>query len=1117
MTALQGLEGAWLQLGEAQREAVLAQLADQGLGRSEAMVSPGQASMLFLEQLRPGNPGYRVAAVMRVHGPLDPDVLRAALDRVVARHDVLRSSFRHAGGTLTQVVERFASARLREHDLSGATASEVEEYVAELTALPLPVDEPPLWRMHLVRTAPAEALLVLHLHHLICDGWSIGLLVSEIGRAYRALLSGTEPELPELSIQYGDYAAWQRRRLDASVPADPARAWWQDHLAGMPAALALPTDRPRPAVQSFIGGAEGFSLDAATMVSVTRCARAHGVTAFMVLLTAFQVLLSRFSGQTKVVVGVPDAGRRRAEVEPLIGFFVNMLPIAADLGDAPSFVTALARTAAACKGAYANAEVPFETIVEDAHVDRDLSRPPLFQAAFSYQSEPSAGIDLGPGVAAERVARPANGARFDLEIQSFATEAGLSGWFEYDAALFDGPSVARLARAFESLVWGLVADPSRPIDRQPLMSASERDRVIALAGGPRVAWPAAGLIPELLDAAAAARPDEPALRDGERLLDHAGLAALRHRLARLLGERGLGRGSVVAVALERSLELVVSLQAVMAAGAAYLPVDLDAPAERLRDVLADADLLISTADVAHRLGDGESLAACPEWLWDRDGAEIDGFDSAAPDVEILPDDLAYVIYTSGSTGRPKGVANTHRGLRNRLLWMQDAYPIGPGDRIAQKTPYTFDVSVWEFFWPTLAGAALVMLPPGDHRDPAAVARLVRDAAITTMHFVPSMLRLHLAQGEAAQATALRRVICSGEALPRELVQQFHAVFPGERVALENLYGPTEAAIDVTAWPCRAGEDGPVPIGRPIANTSVHVLDAHREPVPLGVVGELYLGGDNVAAGYVGRPDLTAERFVPDPFEPGGRLYRTGDLGRLVDDGGPVAVVEYLGRADRQVKLRGLRVELGEIEAVLVTHPTVAGAVVSARTFGTGDVRLVGYVQPAPGAEVDGAELGSHLRRYVPDYMVPGIWLSVAGFPLSANGKCDESKLPQPDVTPTQRTVVAPRDDLERLITGVWAETLGIEQVGVDDAFFDLGGHSLLLIQVRERLGELLGRELSMVELFQHPTPAALAAHLRGTSTNSAATAGRGRADQRLRARSGQRRADLRRTQHRQEG
>lgn len=1116
MTVVDQLEQVWLRLDGTQRDLVLGQLAEQGLATSETAVTAGQASMLFLEQVRPGNPGYRVAAVMRARGALDETALRRSLDILVARHQVLRSSFNHAGGQMRQVVQRFATARLDVHDLTGAGPGEVDSFVDDLLARPLAVDAPPLWRMHLVRVAQDEALVVLSLHHLICDGWSIGLLVAEVGEAYRALVRGEEPVLAPLPIQYGDYAAWLQERQADSRPDDPTRRWWADHLAGMPSALTLPTDLPRPAVQGFGGAAEPFTLPDTTMDAVARCAQQHGVTVFMVLLAAYQVLLSRFSGQHQVVVGVPDAGRHRAEVEPLIGFFVNMLPIAADLGGAPTFSELLAQTSGACRGAYGHAEVPFEAMVEDAGLARDLSRSPLFQAAFSYQAEPSARVDLGGDLVLERVPRPASGARFDVEVQAFATPQGLSGWFEYDPALFLPATMERLTRAFERLVAGVVADPARPVDRHALLDPEEEARVVSLATGPTTTWPGAGFLPELLDRSASEQPGAPALRDADRQLDQAGLAALRHRLAHLLLRRGLGRGAIIAVALERSLELVASLQGVMAAGAAYLPIDLGAPAERLAAVLARADLVITSREVAGTLG-LEAVAPCPLWAWEDGVAELEACADHPPAVAIGGDDIAYVIYTSGSTGQPKGVANTHAGLRNRLLWMQDAYGLGPGDRVLQKTPYTFDVSVWEFFWPTLAAAELVVLPPGEHRDPTQVARAVRDDDITVLHFVPSMLRLFLPQPPAAEARRLRLVVCSGEALPRDLVDQFHTTYPGGRVALENLYGPTEAAIDVTAWACPAGETGPVPIGRPIANTSVHVLDPHRVPVPVGVIGELYIGGDNVAAGYIGREDLTRERFVPDPFAPGGRLYRTGDLGRLVDDGSPTGYLEYLGRADRQVKLRGQRIELGEIEDVLCRHPEVAAAVVSARTFGPGDVRLVGYVQPVePGADVDGVALAGHLRRTLPEYMVPGLWMAVTEFPLSANGKCDESRLPQPDVPPVARTIVAPRDEVERLITGVWAEVLGVEQVGVDDAFFDLGGHSLLLIQVREKLAAALDRELSMVELFQHPTPATLAAHLRGASTTTAASDGRSRADLRLRAHAGQRRAAARRSHH-QEG
>lgn len=1116
MSVATELDAWWDGLDRAGREAALAELAEQGLSTTEMPVTAGQAAMLFLEEMQPGNPAYQVHAVARATGPLDMAGLRAALQVVVNRHETLRCRFRRDGSTMAQVVDRYAIADLDVLDVDGGEAA-AEAVIAGLLAEPILVDRSPLWRLHVLRTGPEESLLVLRLHHLVCDGWSIGLFVAELGASYRARAQGGTRTLPELSIQYGDYAAWSSEQDEVATAEAPGRRWWQEHLKDMPSALSLPTDLPVPPVQSFRGGSEPFALSGETIEAVAALGRAHGATPFMVLLTAFQVLLTRLSGQDAVVVGVPDAGRRRTEVEPLIGFFVNMLPVAVDLSGPVTFSEALVRCRDACRGGYAHGAVPFERIVEDAGRPRDLSRPPLFQTAFSYQAEPFERIDMGADLRMERVPRPAPGSRFWLEIQSFSTPEGVAGWFEYDAALFRPSTVAQWCRSFELLVESALAGPAVEVDRLPLLTPAERAKVVGLGSGETRTWPGVGILPELVDAAVAAHGSSPAVTAGGRTLDYADFGSLRNRFGYALRARGLGVGNVVAVALERSTRMVVSLHAVMAAGAVFLPVDLAAPEERLRSVLQHADLLVTTSDVLAATDGLASAANCPVWLWDEEGGRLADLPDGPLPVEAGPEDPAYLIYTSGSTGLPKGVVNTHRGLRNRLLWMQDAYDIGPGDRVLQKTPYTFDVSVWEFFWPLFTGAELVVLPPGLHRDPARVAATVRDENISVLHFVPSMLRLHLNEPAARQAKALRWVVCSGEALPRSLVEKFHDVHGTQArqvdgPALENLYGPTEAAIDVTSWSCsRAAASMPVPIGRPIANTSVYVLDGHGEPVPPGVVGELYLGGDNVALGYKGRPDLTAERFAPDPFRPGGIMYRTGDLGRLVEDGHIPGHLEYMGRIDRQVKLRGVRMELPEIEAVLNRHPAVRASVVSARTFGPGDVRLVGYVQEAGGGDcVDHSELTAHLRRYLPEQMIPGIWAQVEEFPLSANGKCDESKLPLPSVTRPERRVTPARDDLERTIVGTWVEVLGATDISVDDAFFDVGGHSLLLIQVRELLVERLGVELTMVDLFQHPTPAALAAFVRGNGGSTSEQEGRSRAARRVQARAAtRRRADIR--------
>ncbi|SBT46096.1 non-ribosomal peptide synthetase [Micromonospora narathiwatensis] len=1053
-------------------------------------ISVMQQGIWFLEQLRPGNPAYLIPAAVRIRGPLDTGLLRQAVNGVVQRHESLRTTFELRDGRPVQVVRAGLDLPLPETDLSGTApyGDELEERILAELREPFDITTGPLLRLALLRLGPDDCVLGVAMHHLISDGWSVGVLLGELSTRYAALVAGARPALPELAVQYGDYAAWQQdwlRREDLSADL----AYWREHLTGAPAVLDLPTDRPRPAVQGFRGASHPFELPEPVLTALGALGKRHGATPYMALLAAFGVLLHRYSGQDDVVVGVPLANRDRAEVEPLIGFFVNTLPVRADLAGNPTFAEVLGRVRDACLGCYAHQRVPFEKVVEELKPARDLSRPPIFQVGLSYQSDPLPTLALA-GVEFERLPLRAQGARFDLELQFFNDAGGLSGWFEYDRDLFEAGTMARLAGHFRRVIELVVERPETPVDELPLLDADERRAVLALSRGEARQWPDAGWVHEQIVARARRTPELPALRFADRTVSYGELVRLANGLARRLRTAGVGPGVLVGLVQERSVELVVSLLAIWQAGGAYVPVDPGLPAGRVALMLDDADpaVVLTQRPLAEKLSwDG------PLWYADEllTATTDDAHDDPATPVRGA--DVAYVIYTSGSTGQPKGVPNTFAGIRNRLLWMQDAYGLGPGDRVLQKTPYSFDVSVWEFFWPLMTGATLVVARPDGHRDGRYLVETIQAEQITTMHFVPSMLQAFLREPDVADCTSLRRVICSGEALPRELQDRFLA---SSKAELHNLYGPTEAAVDVTFWACRRDDPRPVPIGRPIVNTQVYVLDRFLEPVPVGVPGELHIGGVNVALGYLNRPELTAERFVTDPFatagtgrrdgltgspaadgdrdadRPPARLYKTGDLGRIRADG----AIEYLGRLDHQVKLRGFRIELGEIEATLTGCDGVTEAVVVPRTH-AGDTRLVAYlVGPAvPGA----GELIAQLKERLPEYMVPSVFTTLPALPLTPNGKVDRRALPEPELArPELRSpYVAPRGELERTVAGIWRELLGVDRVGVDDNFFELGGHSLLMAEVRLRLVAAVGRDVALVELFQFPTVGALAGHL----------------------------------------
>ncbi|WP_344525573.1 amino acid adenylation domain-containing protein, partial [Streptomyces rectiviolaceus] len=1028
-----------------------------------------QRGTWFLEQLRPRNPGYIVPGAVRVEGPLDTGLLRGAVAEIVRRHEALRTTFRSRDGAPVQVVHHHLATDVPETDLSGTqyTDADRQKWIDDALAEPFDIETGPLLRVRLLRTGPDRSALVVAMHHLVSDRWSIAVFLNELSELYEAFAAGRPSPLGELAIQYGDFASWQCQQIGGDG-WQQGLSYWREHLAGAPAVLDLPTDRPRPAVQGFNGGSVPVDLPPALIRELAALAGRHGATPYMALLTVFKILLHRYTGQDDIVVGVPTALRGHAEVEPLIGYFVNTLPIRADLSGGPGFEAVLTRVRDACLGAYAHQDIPFELIVADLNTARDLSRPPVYQVSFSYGREPVPTLAMA-GARLTRLPVRSEGARFDLELQAFDTDGGVTGWFEYDRDLFDEETVVRLAGHFRRLVEQIVARPDAPIGDLDLLDAAERHRLVGELNATDRQWPE-GLVHECIEEQARRTPDAEAVRYAGTSLTYAELNERANRLAHLLRGRGVGRDVLVGVAMERSLQLVVALLAVLKAGGAYVPLDTGLPPARLAAIVEDArpPVVLTHGGSAGRLPGLD----CPVLRMEDLATELAAQSPENPDAAVDGEDLAYVIFTSGSTGRPKGVMNVHAALRNRLLWMQDAYGLDASDRVLQKTPFSFDVSVWEFFWPLMTGAALVMARPDGHRDSAYLADTIATERITTIHFVPSMLQLFLSEPPGRSA-GLRRVFCSGEELSRDLHDRFLGLHTAE---LHNLYGPTEAAIDVTAWHCRPQDDPrPVPIGHPIANIRMYVLDRHDRPVPAGVAGELCIGGRGLARGYLDRPELTAERFTDDPFVPGARIYRTGDLARHRTDG----ALEFLGRLDHQVKLRGQRLELGEIEAVLTRHATVREAVVVAHEHSPGDVRLAAYVTPARADRPEAGDLAAHLREQLPEYMVPASFTVLDALPLTPSGKTDRKALPAPQTgRPDLKTrFVAPKDGLEQTLAGMWRGLLGVERVGLRDNFFDLGGHSLLMAEFRTGLAAALGHELTMVELFQHPTIESLAARL----------------------------------------
>ena len=1042
----------------------------------ELPLSFAQERLWFLDRLQPGSAAYNIAGAVRLAGRLSVAALAAALAAIVERHEALRTTFRAGTGGPVQAIAPAAAAALPLPlvDLAGLPSSEPSRLASEEAARPFDLASGPLLRATLLRLAAEEHVLLLTLHHIVFDGWSLGVFVGELTALYTAALAGRSSPLSPLPIQYPDFAVWQRSWL-TGAELERQLGWWRQRLAGAPATLDLATDRPRPPVLSTRGGAVPVVLPEATSAGLAGLARAAEATLFMALLAGFTALLARYTSQEDLLVGSPIANRTRREVEGLIGLFVNTLVLRGELGGRPRFGDLVVRAREMALGAYAHQDLPFERLVEELQPVRDLSRSPLFQVLLVLQNNPARPLEL-PGLILEAAEVDPGTAKLDLQLTLAETAGRLTGALSYAADLFDPSTAERMAGHLAILLAGAVADPGRTLAELPLLAPAERAQLAAW-NATAAGYPEAGrTLPELFARQVAATPDAVAAVFAGEALTYAALAARASALAARLNRLGVGPETVVGLCAERSLEMIVALLAIVEAGGAYLPLDPSYPAERLAFLLADAEVPVILAQ--ERL-----LARLPAHTARLVLLGAEGGRPAPPagGPGALPDGLAYVIFTSGSTGRPKGVMNSHRGIVNRLLWMQERYALTPADRVLQKTPYSFDVSVWEFFWPLLTGARLVFALPGGHQDSAYLARTIAAEGITVTHFVPSMLAAFLAEPDVERCVSLTRVLASGEALPPELARQFFARSGAE---LHNLYGPTEAAVDVTWWECEREPAGPgMPIGRPVANTQIHLLDPDGNPVPVGVPGELAIGGVQVARGYLGRPELTAERFVPDPFAaaPGGRLYRTGDLARRRTGG----EVEYLGRLDHQVKLRGLRIELGEIESGLAAHPGVLAAAVVVREARPGDSRLLAYVvgrggrrRPRPSsAPTSGSGCRSTwfprtTYSSPPCRSLPAArWTAGLSRPRRKRpGRASGGRR----AAGRKRRARRSKSSSPRPGPRSWGSPTA-QPIGREESFFDLGGHSLLATQVISRLRESSGVELPLRRLFERPTVAGLAA------------------------------------------
>ncbi|MEU5188110.1 amino acid adenylation domain-containing protein [Streptomyces klenkii] len=1043
----------------------------------ELPLSPAQARLWFLHHLQGPSTAYTIPCSLRIDGTVDTEALRAAFADVVARHEALRTVYPDTDGRPYQKIlapeDAHVSFSVRE-----VTPQQLDEAVAEAGAHAFDLAAEPPVRATLLSSGPGTHVLCVALHHIAGDEWSEGVLLRDLDTAYAARRRGEAPAWPPLPVQFADHTLWQRDMLADPAAGDRLTAYWTERLAGLPGELRLPADRPRPAEPSGRGGAVRLRLPAALHEALRGYAHRTGTTPFMVTQAAGALLLGALAGTHDVALGTPVAGRSDEAVENVVGFFVNTLVMRHDLsgtdgGGAPTFDELVLRARETVLGALAHQDLPFDKLVEIAAPERSLGRHPLFQVMVQHRKE-AAGLDRLLGARTTLLPDPLHAARFDLAFTFVESADGTHTDLTviHASDLYDHETAGLLGDRLLHVLGQALAAPGRPVDRVDVMSPGESRALAEEWNATDRIVPGGTLVTRFADRLAAA-PDATAVVFEGRTLTYRELDALAGRLARTLAAAGAGPDRVVAVAVPRSAELMVALLAVLKSGAAYLPLDLDYPAERLAYMIEDAApvCVVTAATEADRLS---ATADVPVVL--VDGAAEPPSQATALRPAAGPGHAAYVIYTSGSTGRPKGVVVSHRAIVNRLDWMAETYGFGPQDRVLQKTPASFDVSVWEFFLPLVSGAAVVLARPGGHREPDHLAELAARSGITAAHFVPSMLTAFTTAAEQDEAIrtgfgGVRRVFCSGEALPAAAVDRFAALWPD--IELHNLYGPTEAAVDVTYHRAEPGA-GTVPIGRPVWNTRLHVLDAALRPVPVGVPGELYLAGDQLARGYLGRPGLTASRFVADPHADGQRMYRTGDLVRRRPDG----AVEYLGRTDDQVKVRGFRIELGEIEAALTALPGVAQAAVAARPLAPGGApQLVAYAVPAPGAAPDAQELREALAGQLPEHMVPAVVTLLDALPLSVNGKLDRKALPEPARAAAARPAApapARGGSPAAAMARVFAEILGLPEVGENENFFALGGDSIVSIQLVSTARKA-GFTIAAKDVFQHPTPAALAA------------------------------------------
>lgn len=1051
---------------QGRHEATVAEIPRRGTHDAPPL-SYAQQRLWFLQQLSLHPALYHISLALRLHGPLNLTALQQAMDALVARHESLRTTFPSRDGEPRQLIADQLRIPIPLIDLSTLPAmqreSEALRQATETAQRPFDLTCGPLLRPVVFQLGPEDSLFDLTSHHIITDGWSQSVLIEELSALYTAFVNGDPPSLPVLPLQYADFAVWQRLQEESTH-----LSYWKKHLASAPPLLQLPTDHPRPVQQSYRGARFTFYIAPALTTALRRFSQQEGVTLFMTLIAAFQVLLARHTGENDIVVGSPIAGRVRPELEALIGLFVNTIVIRTNVSNSHTFRALLHHVQDTALDAYAHQELPFEKMVDELHVPRTLGHAPLVQVLFALQNVPRSSLQF-PGITTTAVTIPSGAARVDLNVMMWDDTHELRGEVEYSTDIFAETTIARLAEHYQVLLEGMIAHPDQPIATLPLLTSREKHQLLVEWSASQAPNPSDLCVHQLFAAQAERTPDTIALIYENQHLTYRELNTRANQLAHALRRMGASPETCVGVCVERSLDMAVAILGILKAGSAYVPLDPSYPSERIRFMCNDARvaMILTQQTLCSRLAAYSARLLCLDSDWSTIAHEAHDI----PPATVTATSLAYVMYTSGSTGQPKGVMIPHRGIV-RLVNNTNYTHFGPDERVLQLAPMTFDASTFELWGPLLHGGCCVLFP-GAQPTPHELARILRSQRITTLWLTASLFNL-LIDDAPEILSELRQLLIGGEALSVPHVRRALAALP--RTQIINGYGPTENTTFTCCYvipPSLPTNILSIPIGRPIANTHVYILDQNLQPLPIGVTGELYIGGEGLAQGYLNQPELTAERFIAHPFngEPGARLYKTGDMARYLPDGN----IEFVGRRDHQVKLHGFRIELGEIETLLERHPSVQHAVVLLQEERPGDKRLVAYVSPISGRQITQSELHLFIRHHLPDYLVPAAVVVLTALPLTTSGKVDRSALPMPEntsgVTPS---FVAPQGTLEIQLTKIWEHVLGRSPIGITDNFFDVGGNSLLVIRAISQIRKVVKIEVPVAVFFHNPTVKQLA-------------------------------------------